>query len=86
MPERIHVEVRGGTGPKRSSGIGFLLLLPGLFFIGFGVLVLFVPDLLRIMVAAAFMMVGVGLCLGARRMRRMKQQFSMFDQQFRPPQ
>jgi len=86
MPERIHVEVRGGTEPKRSAGIGFLLLLPGLFFIGFGVLVLFVPDLLRIMVAAAFMMVGVGLCLGALRVRRMKQQFSMFDSQFRPPQ
>lgn len=85
MSERIHVEVQGGTQPPpRRSGFSFLLLLPGLFFIAFGVLVFVVPELLTYMVSAAFIMVGLGLCLGAMKVRRVSQRFSMFDTNFPP--
>ena len=87
MTEPIHVEVRGGTpppAPQRGGGPGFFLLLPGLLFIGLGILVLVWPDMLKIMVATAFIMVGMGLCVGGLRLRRVSQSFSAFGQQFPP--
>lgn len=82
MSERIHVEVQGGAQPPRRGGFSFFLLLPGLFFIAFGVLVFVVPELLTYMVSAAFIMVGLGLCIGALKVRRVSQRFSMFEDQF----
>lgn len=88
MSEPIHVEVKGATPPphqpQQSGGLWFLMLVPGLFFIALGVLVFMWPALLQVMVAAAFILVGMGLCVGAMRMRRMGQRFSAFTQQFPP--
>lgn len=87
MSEPIHVQVQGGTPPPRQGGggsIGLLMLIPGMFFITLGVLVFVWPALLQIMVAAAFILVGIGLCLGGLRMRRVGQQFTAFTQQFPP--
>ncbi len=88
MSEPIRVEVQGGTPPPqrpRGGGLGFLMLVPGLFFIALGIAVFIVPELLKVMVAAAFIFVGLALCFGALRVRRMSQRFSMFSQGF-PPQ
>ena len=88
MSEPIRVEVQGGTPPPQRSGgggLGFFMLVPGLFFIALGIAVLIVPELLKVMVAAAFILVGLGLCFGAMRMRRMTRRFSMFTQGY-PPQ
>jgi Flp pilus assembly protein TadB len=88
MSEPIHVHVQGGTQPPPGSGggpgggIGTLLLLPGLFFIGLGIAVLVVPALLKVLVAAAFIIVGLTLCLGGLRMRKMGQRMAMFSQGF----
>ena len=89
MSEPIRVEVQGGTPPpQRSSGgggLGFFMLVPGLFFIALGIAVLLVPELLKVMVAAAFILVGLGLCFAGMRVRRMTRRVSMFSQGF-PPQ
>ena len=90
MSEPIRVEVQGGTTPppQRAAGgggLGFLMLMPGLAFIALGIAVLVVPELLKVMVAGAFILVGIGLCFGALRIRRMRQRMAMFTQGF-PPQ
>ncbi len=82
MNQQIHVEVEGGTEPPRRSGGSFLMLIPGLFFLGLGVLVIVVPEALAIMVSILFFLIGMGLLVGGMSVRRMKRRFTMFDQDF----
>lgn len=49
----------------------FLLLLPGVVFIAVGVLILFMPLLLVWLVAAASIVMGIMMLMGAGFMRRM---------------
>lgn len=71
MAEEIHVEVEGGTKPaKRRSPWRWLLAVPGIFFVGMGVLVIAVPEVITAMVAAFFFLVGIGFLLGAAKVGR----------------
>ena len=71
MAEEIRVEVEGGAQPKRRrSPWRWLLLLPGLFFVGMGVLVIAVPEVITAMVAAMFFLVGLAFLMGAAKMGR----------------
>ena len=65
----IHIQ-RG-----RGGSLGRLLIIPGLLFIGLGILVIVVPELLRIMVAAAFIFIGVLLVMMGWRMGRAQKAF-----------
>lgn len=84
MPDPIRVEVQGGSQqsppPPSSGGGGVLFFLPGLAFIGLGILVIFVPEILIAMVSGAFFVIGLGLLFGAMAFRRAKSRLSTFAQ------
>ncbi len=58
----------GGMGGKPFSGI--VMLIPGLVFIGVGVLVLFQPQILAWLIAILMIMMGAGLLFMANMMRK----------------
>jgi uncharacterized membrane protein HdeD (DUF308 family) len=62
-----------GMAGKPFSGIG--MMVPGLVFIGFGVLILFQPQILAWLIAILMIMMGVGLLFMASMMRRFGAQF-----------
>lgn len=71
MAEEIRVEVEGGTRrARRGSGLRWFLLVPGLFFVGMGILVIAVPEVITAMVASVFFLIGIGFLLGAARLGR----------------
>ena len=73
----IHIQ----RGRRRS--LGMMLIVPGLLFIGLGILVIVVPELLRIMVASAFIFIGVLLMMAGWRMgRAQKAMREAFEQPF----
>jgi len=62
-----------GMAGKPLSGIG--IMIPGLVLIGFGVLILFQPQILAWLIAILMIMMGVGLLFMASMMRRFGAQF-----------
>ncbi len=85
MNERVEVQVEGSPPPRRPSGGGggFLMMIPGFSFIGLGVAVLVWPKILQVMVAGAFMLMGLGLVFAARKVNRVRSRFSAFDVEMR---
>jgi hypothetical protein len=78
--ERVEVHIEGEPPPApKGGGTPFALVVPGLGFIGLGVLVLVWPQILTIMVATMFMMIGVGLLFAARTLRRGYRRLSALD-------
>jgi len=57
-----------GMASKPYSGMG--MMVPGLILIGFGVLILFQPQILAWLIAIMMIMMGVGLLFMASMMRR----------------
>jgi Flp pilus assembly protein TadB len=90
MGERIHIEVEQGPGPRRGPPPGrgsapVALLLPGIAFLGMGVVVLVVPEIITYMVAGIFFVIGLALVVAARRVRRWKRALEAFRNPFAPP-
>lgn len=83
MNEPIEVKVEGGTQRRRGGGGGFLMV-PGIAFLALGVAVLVWPTVLQIMVAALFIMIGLGLLFGASRVNRVRKTFAQFDTRYPP--
>lgn len=63
-PFIIHVQRRGdpfpGTG-QPAGGLGWMLMVPGLFLTGLALAILLWPELLAYMVASVLLGVGLGL-------------------------
>lgn len=83
--ERIEVETLGGAAKGAGGVLSFLLTALGLCALGLAVLVIAFPTLVAWMLAAFFGLVGIGLLIGARLLRKWRERFSVFGQNFQGP-
>lgn len=95
-PAATRVHEKAGTGPMAMCPMAetckgmmdkplprFLLILPGIMFIAVGILILFLPMLLVWMVAAASIVMGMMMLVGANFMRRMSERLRSAHQEGR---
>ncbi len=94
MSERVKVEVEGGQPEQKPGGGGmgsFLMMIPGLSLVGFGVAIIQWPQILVYTVATVFILLGLGLSFAARKVGRWRKKASGFEAMFsgqiggRPP-
>lgn len=79
----VHVEGQPPRPPNKGGGGSFLMMIPGLGFLGLGVAVMVWPTLVQIMVAALCGLFGLGLLFAGRKVNRVRQKFATFDGHFR---